>query len=45
MPATLRAYAGLDGSVVVAGAGEWLEIWNPDRFSAEMDAATEGPAS
>ena len=39
VPAPLRAYAGLEGSVVVAGAGEWLEIWSPERFDAEMDVA------
>lgn len=36
IPAALRAYAGLEGNVVVAGAGEWLEVWNPERFEAEM---------
>ncbi len=39
IPAQLRSYAGLDGAVVVAGAGEWLEIWDPERFEAEMSAA------
>jgi len=28
----------LEGNVVVAGAGEWLEIWNPEQFEAEMAA-------
>ena len=41
IPAALRTYAGLDGAVVVAGAGEWLEIWNPERFEEEMTAASE----
>lgn len=36
IPAPLREHAGLEGNVVVAGAGEWLEIWSPDRFEAEM---------
>ena len=36
IPAPLREYAGLDGNVIVAGSGEWLEIWNPERFEAEM---------
>jgi MraZ protein len=36
VPGPLRAFAGLDGNVVVAGSGEWLEIWNPERFEAEM---------
>ena len=41
IPAALRSYAGLDGAVIVAGAGEWLEIWNPERFEEEMTAATD----
>lgn len=36
IPGLLRAYARLEGSVLVAGAGEWLEIWNPEEFDAEM---------
>ena len=39
VPAQLRSYAGLDRAVVVAGAGEWLEIWDPERFGTEMSAA------
>lgn len=34
VPGPLRAFAGLEGNVVVAGVGEWLEIWNPERFDA-----------
>lgn len=36
VPGPLRVYAALEGNVVVVGAGEWLEIWNPERFEAEM---------
>ena len=36
IPASLREYAGLEGNVVVVGSGEWLEIWNPEHFEAEM---------
>jgi MraZ protein len=39
IPAPLRAYARLEGNVIIAGAGEWLEIWNPEQFEAEMAAA------
>lgn len=39
VPAPLRAYAGLESSVIVAGAGEWIEVWNPDRFEREMSEA------
>lgn len=41
IPSPLRTYAGLDGAVIVAGAGEWLEIWNPERFEGEMSEAEE----
>ena len=41
IPGPLRTYAALDGAVVVAGAGEWLEIWNPERFDSEMSAAEQ----
>ena len=39
VPGPLRAYAGLEGSVLVAGAGEWLELWNPERFQSEQTAS------
>jgi len=38
IPGPLRAYAKLEGSVIVSGAGEWLELWNPEAFEAEMAA-------
>jgi MraZ protein len=38
IPAPLRAYARLDANVLISGAGEWLEIWNPDDFEAGMSA-------
>jgi MraZ protein len=36
IPGPLRAYARLEGSVIVSGAGEWLEIWNPEQFEEHM---------
>ncbi len=38
-PTPLRAYAQLEGNVIIAGAGEWLEIWSPEQFEIEMAAA------
>lgn len=38
IPQPLRTYASLDASVLVSGAGEWLEIWHPDRFQQRMAA-------
>ena len=39
IPAPLRTYAGLESNVIVAGTGEWLEIWDPQRFDTEMSTA------
>jgi MraZ protein len=39
IPAPLRAYARLEGNVIISGAGEWLEIWSPQFFEAEMAEA------
>lgn len=36
IPSSLREYADLSGKVLVIGAGEWLEIWSPDAYEAEM---------
>jgi MraZ protein len=33
IPAELRDHAGLDGRVKVVGAGEYLELWNPERLA------------
>ncbi len=34
IPQTLRAYATLEGDVVVTGAPKRLELWNVDRWNA-----------
>jgi MraZ protein len=36
IPANMRQYAGLSGKVLVIGAGEWLEVWTPEGYEAEM---------
>jgi MraZ protein len=36
IPAPLREYAGLSAKVLVVGAGEYLEIWSPPSYEAEM---------
>ena len=45
VPGPLRGYAALDGNVVVSGAGEWLEIWSPERFESAMNAGPQEPRS
>jgi MraZ protein len=37
--ARLRQHAGLDGTVVVAGNRECLEIWEPGRWERELEQA------
>jgi len=44
IPAAMREFASLSGKVLVIGAGEWMEIWSPDAYAAEMarvDASLE----
>ena len=36
IPGPMREYAALAGKVLVAGAGEYLEIWSPERFEEQM---------
>ena len=50
IPPQLRQWAGLDGPVVVVGAGDAIEIWNAPDFDAalageevEFRQALEGP--
>jgi MraZ protein len=37
IPAHMREWASLSGKVLVVGAGEWLEIWSPEAYAAEME--------
>jgi MraZ protein len=38
LPPRLRQHGDLNGSVLIVGRGECLEIWNPERWAAEQDA-------
>ncbi|MFD1730105.1 division/cell wall cluster transcriptional repressor MraZ [Deinococcus malanensis] len=38
VPQTLRAFAGLDSEVIVAGAPGRLELWNPARWEEAISA-------
>ena len=42
IPAKLRAYAALDKEVIINGASECLELWNPERW-APIEAAGLDP--
>lgn len=44
LPPLLRQHGSLEGSVLIVGRGECLELWNPNRWEAEekeIDAAYE----
>jgi MraZ protein len=45
VPARFRNLAGLNGAVVIIGRRECLEIWNPERWAAESEAAMASPAA
>jgi MraZ protein len=38
LPRSLRDYAELDKSLVLAGQGKKLELWSEDRWAEEMEA-------
>ena len=35
LPQFLRGYAGLNGTAVLVGAGEYFEIWSPENWEAQ----------
>ena len=37
VPQMLRQVNGLDGEAIVAGQGEYFEVWNPLEWSAQID--------
>lgn len=39
LPASLRQYAGLSQDVVIAGANNYLELWDMDAWDAEKSAS------
>lgn len=41
LPPRLRTGAALEGPVVIAGCRECLEIWNPERWDDELQAAMD----
>jgi len=41
VPAQLRQHAGIQDKVVVAGANNYMEIWDKDRWEAEKSASQE----
>ena len=36
VPPTLREYVGLDGEAIVAGQGEYFEVWTPEAWDEQV---------
>ena len=37
VPQNLRQYAGFEGEAIVAGQGEYIEVWSPAEWNKQMD--------
>jgi len=37
VPQNLRQFAGFDGEAIVAGQGEYFEVWTPAEWTKQMD--------
>tara|TARA_B100000029_G_scaffold89945_1_gene79700 strand:+ start:1973 stop:2230 length:258 start_codon:yes stop_codon:yes gene_type:complete len=45
IPAFLRAYAGLDKDVVLAGVGGWIEVWNKEDWEMQLHTVNDSEAN
>ena len=41
LPSPLRAYAGIEDEVIIAGANNYFELWNPKRWEEEKAISQE----
>ena len=41
LPVPLREYAGIRGEVIIAGASNYLELWNKEQWEAEKTLSQE----
>ncbi len=41
LPIPLRQYAGIEGEIVIAGANNYLELWNKEQWEAEKAISQE----
>jgi MraZ protein len=45
VPQNLRQFIGLDGEAIVAGQGEYFEVWAPTDWNAQMNAIQDTEAN
>ena len=45
VPQILRQYAGLDGEAIVAGQGEYFEVWMPAEWNTKMEEIQDTEAN
>ena len=45
VPQNLRQFAGFDGEAIVAGQGEYFEVWTPTEWSSQMNAIQDTEAN
>jgi MraZ protein len=45
VPEYLRAYAGLQSQVVVVGAGQYLEVWDVEKWNAQLAQLNDSEAN
>lgn len=41
LPAYLREYAGIESDVVIAGMESYIEIWNPESWTAMLETVQD----
>ena len=45
VPQNLRQFVGFNGEAIVAGQGEYFEVWTPTEWNAQMDAIHDTEAN
>ena len=45
MPQQLREFAGLDGEAIVAGQGDYFEVWSPKAWNEQMQQIQDTQAN
>ena len=45
VPQNLRQFAGFDGEAIVAGQGEYFEVWTPIEWNKQMNAIQDTEAN